>query len=59
VVTTPEPEPQPAPAPAVVAENTTPAALPQTASNRPLLALIGFLSVGFGFVLSAFGKRIV
>jgi len=61
VVTTPEPapEPAPAPAPAVVAENTTPAVLPQTASNIPLLALIGFLSIGLGFVLSAFTKRIV
>lgn len=62
-VTTPEPEPEPAPAPSpapsVVAENTTPAVLPQTASNIPLLALIGFLSVGLAFALSAFTKRIV
>jgi hypothetical protein len=57
-VTAPEPEPAPAPAPAVVAENTTPAVLPQTASNLPLLALLGFLSVGFALLLTAFTKRI-
>jgi LPXTG-motif cell wall-anchored protein len=57
-VTTPEPAPEPAPAPPAVAENTTPAALPQTASNLPLLALLGFLSLGFAFVLSAFTRRI-
>jgi LPXTG-motif cell wall-anchored protein len=58
-VATPEPAPAPAPPPAVVAENTAPAVLPQTASNIPLLALIGFLSVGLAFVLRAFTKRIV
>jgi LPXTG-motif cell wall-anchored protein len=58
VVATPEPEPAPAPAPAVVAENTTPAVLPQTASNLPLLALLGFLSVGSALLLTAFTKRI-
>jgi LPXTG-motif cell wall-anchored protein len=66
---TPEPAPEPAPAPAVttpepapappaVAENTTPDALPQTASSLPLLVLLGFLSLGFAFVLSAFTRRI-
>jgi LPXTG-motif cell wall-anchored protein len=56
---TPEPAPAPAPEPApVIAENTTPATLPQTASNLPLLALLGFLSLGLAFVLSAFTKRI-
>ena len=53
-VTTPEP----APAPPAVAENTTPAELPQTASNLPLLALLGFLLVGFALLLTAFTKRI-
>ncbi len=54
----PAPEPAPAPAPAVVAENTAPATLPQTASNVPLLALAGLLSIGFAFVLGVFAKRI-
>jgi len=58
VTAAPEPEPAPAPAPAVVADNTTPAVLPQTASNMPLLALLGFLSVGFALLLTAFTKRI-
>jgi len=52
------PAPEPAPPAAVIAQNTTPTALPQTASNMPLLALLGFLSVGFALVLSAFTKRI-
>lgn len=59
-VTTPEPAPSPAPeqAPApVVAENSRPATLPQTASTLPLLALIGLISIAFSFVLDAFVKR--
>lgn len=54
----PAPAPEPAPPAAVVAENTTPAALPQTASNVPLLLLIGLFSVAFSFVLGAFAKRL-
>jgi hypothetical protein len=53
----PAPAPEPAPAP-VVAENTTPAALPQTASNVPLLFLIGLFSVAFSLVLGTFAKRL-
>jgi hypothetical protein len=65
-VTPPPPAPEPAPvaaapapepAPVVVAENTTPATLPQTASNIPLLALLGFLSVGTALGLGAIAKR--
>lgn len=50
------PEPEPV---AVVAENTntTTATIPQTASNLPLLALMGFLSVGAALGLSVFAKR--
>jgi LPXTG-motif cell wall-anchored protein len=58
----PAPTPAPEQAPALVAQNTPPppppAALPQTASNVPLLALLGFLSVGISFVLGAFVKRV-
>jgi hypothetical protein len=53
----PAPAPEPAPA-AVVAENTTPAALPQTASNLPLLFLIGLFSLALSFVLGAFARRL-
>jgi len=49
------PEPEPAP---VVAENTTPATIPQTASDLPLLALLGFMSLGAALGLGAFAKRI-
>jgi LPXTG-motif cell wall-anchored protein len=52
------PEPARVRAPPVVAENTAPAELPQTASNLPLLALLGFLSVGFALLLNALTKRI-
>jgi hypothetical protein len=34
-------------------------ALPKTASWLPLIGLIGLLSLGTGFVLSAFSKRVV
>jgi hypothetical protein len=57
VAAAPAPAPEPAPAPALVAENNTPATLPQTASNLPLLALLGFLSIGVAFALSAFVKQ--
>ena len=51
--------PAPAPEPVIIAQNTTPAELPQTASNFPLLALFGFVSVGFALVLGVFVKRLV
>jgi LPXTG-motif cell wall-anchored protein len=54
----PAPAAEPAPAPAIVAQNTTPAALPQTASNMPLLALAGLLSLGLALSLGAFVKRV-
>ncbi|HEX4136742.1 MAG TPA: LPXTG cell wall anchor domain-containing protein [Bryobacteraceae bacterium] len=55
----PAPTPAPEQAPALVAQNTPPpTTLPQTASNMPLLALLGFLSVGISFVLGAFVKRV-
>jgi hypothetical protein len=57
VAAAPAPAPEPAPAP-VVAENTTPAALPQTASNVPLLLLVGLFSIALSFVLGAFAKRL-
>jgi LPXTG-motif cell wall-anchored protein len=41
------------PTPVVAAEN-----LPQTASGLPLFALIGFLSLGTGFVLWAFSRKV-
>jgi hypothetical protein len=53
-----QPAPEPAPAPVAVPQNTTPAALPQTASNMPLLFLIGLFSVAFSLVLGAFAKRL-
>lgn len=54
-----QPAPEPAPAPAVVADNRpAPAALPQTASNLPLLFVVGLFTVAFSFVLGAFAKRL-
>jgi LPXTG-motif cell wall-anchored protein len=50
--------PAPAPEPVVVAQNTTPTELPQTSSNMPLLALLGFALVGFASVLGLFVKRL-
>ncbi|MGA9980219.1 MAG: hypothetical protein WBQ08_16495 [Candidatus Sulfotelmatobacter sp.] len=54
-------EPPPAdPAPVAAAEPVTVAAaepLPATASFLPLIALIGLLTIGAGFALSAFSKR--
>ena len=55
----PAPAPEPAPAPALVAENTTPATLPQTGSSLPLLALLGFFSIAAGLAFGAFVKRTV
>jgi len=54
----PAPAPEPAPAPAVIAQNNTPNELPQTASNVPLLALLGFASVAFSLVLGSLVKRL-
>ncbi len=52
------PPPPPAPAPPPPAENTAPQTLPQTASNIPLLALAGFIFVGFGLMTRVFVKRL-
>ena len=41
------------------AETPSPATLPQTASNLPLVALIGLLSLGAWFGVSALSRRIV
>ena len=41
----------PAPAPAVAAAEPAPTALPKTASNLPLLGLIGILTIGLGLAL--------
>jgi len=46
---------QPSPDQAELADK--PARLPQTASQLPLVALLGLLSLGAGFALSAFTKR--
>jgi len=54
---TPAPEPAPAPEPTQVAQNNTPNELPQTASNLPLLGLIGFACVGFSLLIGSFAKR--
>jgi hypothetical protein len=48
--------------PAAAAEPVTVAAadpLPETASSLPLIALLGLLTIGAGFALSAFSKRAV
>jgi len=52
------PAPAPTPEPVVIAQDTTPTELPQTSSNMPLLALLGFALVGFASVLSLFVKRL-
>jgi hypothetical protein len=51
-----EPPPAATTQPATVASNEL---LPKTASPLPLIALIGLLTVGAGFGLSAFSKRVV
>jgi len=53
----PAPEPAPAPAPVETAQNTTPHELPQTASNVPLLALLGFSMVGLSLLLGRLVKN--
>lgn len=50
-----EPPPMAAAAPVAVAADP----LPKTASPLPLIALIGLLTLGAGFALSAFSKRVV
>ncbi len=66
----PAPEPvveTPAPAPVIIAQNEPPASpastpttpvMPQTGSNIPLFALIGFLSIGSALGLGSFVKRL-
>jgi len=49
--------PEPAPAP-VVAENRTTAVIPQTASNLPLLGLLGFGSLALAIGIGKFASRI-
>lgn len=52
------PQPRaPEPTPFVPQNNAAPRELPQTASNLPLLVLLGFLSVGASLGLGAFAKR--
>jgi hypothetical protein len=61
VAEAPAPAPEPAPAPAVIAQNNdnnAPKELPQTASNLPLLALLGFASVAFSMIVGSFVKRL-
>jgi len=58
---TPPPAPAPAPAPEpapVIAQNTTPHELPQTASNIPLLAFVGFSALALAAVLGSFVSRL-
>jgi LPXTG-motif cell wall-anchored protein len=58
-------EPAPAPEPQIVAANEPPPAptpapapvMPQTGSNVPLFALLGFLTVGAALTLGAFSKQ--
>jgi hypothetical protein len=62
VAAAPAPEPAPAPAPAsapatVIAENTTPQVIPQTASSMPLLALTGFGLIGLAIGAGTLAKR--
>jgi hypothetical protein len=52
-------EPPPAAAPVAAATQAAAAPLPQTASPLPLIALIGLLTIGAGFAISAFSKRSV
>ncbi|MDP9054810.1 MAG: LPXTG cell wall anchor domain-containing protein [Acidobacteriota bacterium] len=47
--------PEAAPA---IAQDTTTHELPQTASNMPLIAMIGFALVGFSSILGLFAKRL-
>jgi hypothetical protein len=52
------PAPQPEPAPVVVAEAQPPAAIPETSSNLPLFALLGFGSIALALTLGVLAKRI-
>jgi hypothetical protein len=52
-----EPPPMAAAAPQAAAEPAAAEPLPKTASPLPLIALIGLLTIGAGFALSAFSKR--
>jgi hypothetical protein len=52
-------EPPPAAAPVAAATQAAADPLPQTASPLPLIALIGLLTIGAGFAISAFSKRSV
>ncbi|HTA45104.1 MAG TPA: hypothetical protein VK789_21805 [Bryobacteraceae bacterium] len=56
----PEPAPQAEPAPQPAPEAPAPAAktIPQTASNMPLLALMGFGSIGLAFGVGKLAKRL-
>jgi LPXTG-motif cell wall-anchored protein len=53
----PAPAPAPEPAP-VIAQNTTPHELPQTASNIPLLAFVGFSALALAALLGSFVRRL-
>jgi LPXTG-motif cell wall-anchored protein len=50
-------EPAPAPAPAPAPEEPAPQTLPQTGSEIPLFALIGFTSLGAALGVRSFAKR--
>ena len=52
-----EPPPMAAASPQAAAEPAAAEPLPKTASPLPLIALIGLLTIGAGFALSAFSKR--
>jgi len=54
-----EPVPEPAPVAAAAAAPVEVAALPKTASNLPLIGLLGMLALGSGFVLTGLLKRLV
>jgi LPXTG-motif cell wall-anchored protein len=59
--TTPEPAPEPAPQPTPQASDQAPApapqSLPKTASNTPLIGLLGLMSLSIAGALSFAGKR--
>jgi len=57
VAEAPVPAPAPAPAHVETAQNTTPNELPQTASNIPLLALLGFSSLGLSLLIGRLVKN--
>jgi LPXTG-motif cell wall-anchored protein len=55
--TAPPPSSTTAPAPSSTVARTETAPLPKTASNEPLIALIGLLSLGVGIGLNVFRRR--